>query len=125
MEIVFPAKKSVLLRDVWLMHSDSDPDQMMLTVDCIRCGKPPKVRLDKYSFLRSECDCDSIFTSSAHYTSALPGTTIEASLFHLNRPSCYLYVADMPPEAERSLKIWLSYQVGVPVDEIDIDITLN
>ena len=122
MEIVYPAKKSIMLRNVWITDSPSDPDKTLLTVECIRCGEFPEVSLDKY-FLKSECSCDSIFVSDVAYMSALPGVTIDHALWYLNKPSFYLYDAGIPLVTERSLKTWLSYQVGVPADEIDIDIT--
>ena len=120
MEIVFPAKKSIMHRNVWITDSLTDPDRILLTVECIRCGRFPKVSLDKY-FLKSECECDSIFVSSAAYMSALPGVTIEDSLLHLSVPWFCIYDEDILPRTERALKTWLSYQVGVPVDEIDIE----
>ena len=126
-EIIFPASKSLMLRDVWITDSPSDPDETLITVECIRCGKSPEVSFvppPSYLggfLLNSECECDSIFVSGAAYMSALPGVTIEDTLRYLNKPSFHLYDGDILPRTERSLKTWLSYQVGVPVDEIDID----
>ena len=118
-ELVFPAKKSIMLRDVWITDSLTDPDEILITVECMRCSGFPKVSLDK-SFLRSECRCDTIFVSGAAYTSALPGVTIEDSLQYLNSPSFYISNTHILPRTERAFKTWLSYQVGVPADEIDI-----
>lgn len=126
MEIVYPAKKSIMLRDVWITDSREDTDQILLSVECLRCGGFPKVSLDK-SFLRSECRCDSIFVSGAAYTSALPGVTIEDSLQQLNVPwfCIYLTGSGFLSRTEASLKEWLSCQVGVPADEIEINFTFK